>query len=288
VGKSGGVIDTETAVRVAVAVAREQGLRVEEPTVLKDSYNVRVHLRPAPVVARVPTVTALARPRPEEVLRRELDIVSFLDERGFPVVPPSPRADPGPHVRDGVAVSFFTHVRIDPERAVTAEDVGRALAGLHEALRSYPGELPVYGPVLDEPARLLDLLEPGLRPHETARLRDEHAALAAALPRAGLRPVHGDAHPGNLLPTEDGLLWNDFEECMAAPAGWDLAVMRDTRQADGRAAVAAYGADPDDPGLEVYRRARRLQAVLWQLAKGLRSPGYMGAGREALREWLRA
>nr|WP_055506887.1 hypothetical protein [Nonomuraea pusilla] len=41
--------DTSTAAAVgaAVALAEEHGLRAREPVVLKDSYNVRVHLRPA-------------------------------------------------------------------------------------------------------------------------------------------------------------------------------------------------------------------------------------------------
>lgn len=276
------MVDIETAVRAAVAVAREQGLRVRDPVVLRDSYNVRVHLRPAPVVARVPTVTRLGRVRPEEALRRELDVTGFLDELGFPVVPPASELAPGPHVRGGVAVSFLTYVPHDPEYEVTAEEAGRALAGLHEALRAYPGELPAYGPVLDETARLLDVLD--LEPAALARLREAHTRLAGELPRSGMRPVHGDAHPGNLLATADGLLWNDFEECMLAPAGWDLAVLRGTTALDGSAAVAAYGADPDDPGRAVFRRGRRLQGVLWQLAKGLRFPG---EGRAALEAWLR-
>ncbi|MFG1943406.1 aminoglycoside phosphotransferase family protein [Nonomuraea sp. NPDC048826] len=272
------MIDTPTAVRVAVAVAREWGLRVAEPVVLRDSYNVLVHLRPAPVVARVPTVTRLGRARPEEALRRELDVVSFLAGRGFPVVPPSEEVAGGP----GGVLS-----RVRGARPGARDDSGRggsALVGLHEALGGYLVELPVYGPVLDETARLLNVLE-GVVPGEAlGRLRAAHARLAGDLPRAGLRVVHGDAHAGNLLATAGGLLWNDFEECMLAPAGWDLAVLRDAGRVDGRAAVVAYGADPGDPGLEVFRRARGLQAVVWQLAKGLRFPG---AGAAALEGWLR-
>src|SRR5215213_4205910 len=40
---------------VADALAREYGLRVEEPAVLGDLFSLMVHLRPAPVVARVAT-----------------------------------------------------------------------------------------------------------------------------------------------------------------------------------------------------------------------------------------
>ncbi len=53
---------TAAAVSAAVAVAREHGVRVAEPVLLHDSFNLRVHLRPAPVVAarrsgRTPSTT---------------------------------------------------------------------------------------------------------------------------------------------------------------------------------------------------------------------------------------
>ncbi|MGI5283513.1 phosphotransferase [Nonomuraea polychroma] len=57
------------------------------------------------------------------------------------------------------------------------------------------------------------------------------AAAVAVAAEHGLRvrepvqAVHGDAHPGNLLATSSGLLWNDFEETMAAPVGCDLACL---------------------------------------------------------------
>jgi hypothetical protein len=46
---------SQRAVAAALALARENGLRVEEPTVLNDQFSLMVHLRPAPVVARVAT-----------------------------------------------------------------------------------------------------------------------------------------------------------------------------------------------------------------------------------------
>jgi hypothetical protein len=43
------------AVATVVALARENGLRVEEPAVLDDLFSLMVHLKPTPVVARVAT-----------------------------------------------------------------------------------------------------------------------------------------------------------------------------------------------------------------------------------------
>ena len=46
---------TAAGVAAAAAEARSHGLRVDDPVVLHDLFSLRVHLRPAPVVARVPT-----------------------------------------------------------------------------------------------------------------------------------------------------------------------------------------------------------------------------------------
>ncbi|MGP4093745.1 phosphotransferase [Nonomuraea sp. KM90] len=278
------MISRTAAVSAAVAVAAEHGVRVRAPVVLNDSFNLRIHLAPAPIVARVPTVTALGRPRPAEALERELAVVSYLHRAGAPVVPPSDLLPAGPHVRDGVALSFWAHAGHDPDHVVTPDAAGRMLFELHEALRGFPGELPLLGPVLEEPARLMELLGPQV----PARLRDAHAGLAERL-RDGTaaQAVHGDAHPGNLLATPAGLLWNDFEESMAGPVEWDLACLLRTTRLDGRAAVRAYGADPDAPGLRACLAARGLQGTLWVLARATRFPSEAGRARAALEAWLR-
>ncbi|GGS96309.1 aminoglycoside phosphotransferase family protein [Nonomuraea spiralis] len=279
-------IPADEAVAAAVAVAEEHGVAVREPVVLTDSYNLRIHLRPAPVVARVPTVTALARLRPAEAMRRELAVVSYLHGRGVPVVPPSDLLPARVHERGGTPVSYWRYVEHDGARAVTPEVFGRALRDLHEALRGYPGVLPRLGPVLDEPEHLLGLLAGELEPDVLARLAEARAGLAARLPDGG-QAVHGDAHPGNLLATPGGWLWNDFEETMSAPVGWDLACLLRTVRLDGRAAVRAYGADPGDPGLAVFTEARALQGVLWTLVRTLRFPEERPEARAALDVWLR-
>lgn len=277
------------AVAAAVSVAARHGVRVADPVVLKDSFSIRVHLRPAPIVARVPTVTALGRPRPAEALAREVSVVSFLYERGVPVVPVSDLLPPGPFEQDGYAVSFWTYAEHDGDRRYKPADVGRALAELHEVLREYPGELPYLGPALDETACLLDRLAPlpGVDAGTLAGLRDDLDRLGAELRGAPgpAQALHGDAHPGNLLATARGPLWIDFEETCSGPVGWDLACLVKTGLLDGPEALREYGADPDDPGLQLFLRARRMQGALWMLAKGRAFPGEVARVVAALDQW---
>ena len=68
------------ALTAAVAVARAHGLTVTDPVILRDQLNVLVHLRPAPVVARV--AGTIARVRPGLAWqRREVAIAGHLASR---------------------------------------------------------------------------------------------------------------------------------------------------------------------------------------------------------------
>lgn len=266
-------------------------MRVNDPVVLKDSFSVRVHLRPTPIVARVPTVTTLGRPRPVDALAREVAVVSFLAERGAPVVPVSDLLPPGPFERYGYAVTFWAYAEHDQDRRLKPVDVGRSLADLHTALRDYPGELPYLGPALEETAFLLDRLDARAHPDRgtLAELREELDLLRAESRHwpGPVQAVHGDAHAGNLLATPEGPLWIDFEETCSGPAGWDLACMLGSGRFAGRQAVQDYGVDPDDQDLQPFLRARRLHGALWMLAKTLSFPGETPRALAALDDWRR-
>src|SRR5688500_19947970 len=98
------------AVAAAAALARENGLRVGEPTVLNDLFSLMVHLKPAPVVARVATCMPKLRTPIEGWLEREIAVTTYLAEQGAPVVGPSQELPPGPHERGGVPISVWTYV----------------------------------------------------------------------------------------------------------------------------------------------------------------------------------
>lgn len=272
---------TERAVRAAVTVARSHGLTVTDPEVLKDGSNVVVWLRPAPVVARVATTTALVRTEVWRWLRREVSVVHHLRSRGAAVVPPSELIPPGPYQHDGAWLSCWRYVEHDPEYTPGPAELTAAIAALHTALADYPGPLPFLGLVLDEIPRLIELAD-ALRlaaPADVELMRAELARLRPALvaQRAQARPIHGDAHPGNVLATETGLLWNDFEDVCAGPAEWDHA-------------TAARGLGIADPpqALELCLAARDLQGVAWTLLIGHRFPERRARAAAHLDAWRAA
>lgn len=227
------------AVEAAVGVARQQGLRVDEPVVLRDLTNVLVRLDPAPVIPRVPMT--LSRLRGRDWFERELDAVAWLARAGAPVAPPATEIDPGPHERDGFLVSFWEAVDHDPGRFDAAE-AGRTLRDLHSALASYAGELPAFHR-LDEVERLLDLLRPSdlVSREEIDGMRAVRARLADE-PLPPLRPIHGDSHFGNILWTPAGPLWTDFENLCAGPVEYDLGCISWRDRRENPEALHAYGA----------------------------------------------
>jgi aminoglycoside phosphotransferase (APT) family kinase protein len=250
-------------VAAAVALARENGLRVGEPFVLADLFSLMVHLKPAPVVARVATCMPRLRTPIENWLEREIAVTEYLSGRGAPVVAPSRELPPGPHERDGLWISFWTHVPPDPERAPTADDCSAMLPDLHDALRSYPGELPTLGAddiprglqKLDRAGDLLSKSDVGLLRASAERLRPFWEA-----PSGDLRPLHGDAHPGNLIAARGGSpVWIDFEDVCLGPVEWDLATIGDP------AAVAAHH-EPDTERMARCTELRALQVALALIA----------------------
>jgi Phosphotransferase enzyme family len=272
---------TRAGLAAAVGVAREHGLPADDPEILSSRGNVLVHLRPAPVVARVATLTAWTRREPLQWLAREVTIAGYAAANGGPAVPPTALADPGPHWRDGLAVSLWTFVPPSPRRPAPAE-FGVALARLHLATAGFPGDLPVLTTLRAQISDALAALERErvLDPGVLTALRDRHAEILAALDGlAGPELVlHGDAHPGNLLWTPAGWLWTDLEETCRGPRAFDLAVLVRGQGADDAAtALAAYANVTGEPlpgtaELAWFDWARALEGAVWILAMAHQHP----------------
>jgi hypothetical protein len=230
---------TRRAVAAAVAVAREHGLRVQDPVVLHDSFSAQVHLAPAPVVAGISTWTAEIRPDITDWLARKVAVTDHVASVGVPVVANSRELPPGPHVRDGLAMTFTEWAPPDADRTPGVADCVAMLPDLYAALATFPDELPVLAPVhADIPYGLaaLDRDPDMLAPEERDRLLGAYERLAPFAAAPGETTVlHGDLHPGNLHTTGGELRWLDLEDVCRGPVGYDLALLRwmDPNAGDG-------------------------------------------------------
>jgi hypothetical protein len=261
-----------SALDAAVEVGRRLGLPTDAPEVLAQRSNVLVRL--GSVVARVPATTRLLRPGISAWMARDIALSTFLAGRDAPVIPPF--EDPGPHLASGLPVTLWHFTRHDPGHAFDPAGVGVLLGELHAALREFPGELGDAGPVGDL-WRALDFVEDD-------RLRDEVQRVVAELPELPVQPLHGDAHAGNLVLSEDGPRWLDFEDTWRGPIAWDLACLARSRGLDGQAAVAACPGATD--GLAAYLELRELFGVCWRFVIARRFPERLGEARAALHEYF--
>lgn len=239
-------LTTVDAVAASVACARAVGLPVDHPEVIAEGYSVRVHLHPTPVVSRVVTLGRELRGHPRPWLEREVAVGQFLSTSQVEVV--APWDDPGPHVVDGIDVSLWRWVEHEPG-TVSGTDFGTMLGELHATLRSYEADLPpLVGPLTDIATAMTRSDDRVLH-----RAAEELVPLALSWPR---RPLHGDAHTGNVLMTPTGPRWTDFEDVCVGPLEWDLASLTITDEA-----LDAYPGHIDRVRLEECRDLRRLQIL---------------------------
>lgn len=270
---------TDRAVAAAAGAGRDLGLTVTDPRVLYDVFSVVVHLSPAPVVVRVPTVlprTVAADPDAQVAQQRcELAVAGWLADRGHPVVAPSPLVAREPVRQDGFSMTFWQFVEQIPDADPDPCRRATVTAQLHAALREYPAELPFLVPLdafvsdgLAQLERWPDLVEAA----DLDRARREwavlkplvcsRAAFEAAFPLADVQPIHGDAPYYNIIVTAEGELCSDFENVTLGPVERDLALTGAQDQAAYDAAALRLGLRPlDERLLRIMESAGMLQAV---------------------------
>lgn len=273
---------TARAVKAAVSIASAHGIKVDAPRVLADAYSVRVYLHPAPIVARVSTITALLRSPIESWLAREISVVKYLAARGAPVIPPSDRLPAIPYQHDGLWMTFWHYVQPISDASPDPETIGGMLAELHTVLRDYPGDLPLLAPVLNDiPHGLERLKQIGniLPMSDLTLLQTTYDCLLPQLQQSIdlLQPLHGDANGSNLVSTTAGWLWNDFEDTCKGHIAWDLINLDEA----GR---AAYPNAPDPIVLEPYIALRKLHAIVWIYALQPEFPDWTNYAKAMLDE----
>jgi hypothetical protein len=265
--------DVERALAAARAVARAGSLACDEAVVVASGSNVLVHLKPAPVIARVMTGTARLHADPESWLGREVAVGAFLGARGL-AVPPTDVLAPGPHCSDGLWMTLWQRVELDASRPVPdGVELGRSLRELHTALAEFPGPLGPLCEVRDWLDRLAAELRPspGLSRRDRDALRSRLEALTPSVFESPLpaQAIHGDASIGNLLRTDTGLIWNDLEDVCDGPVHWDLAGLVAEAGACGCGegfvadVLRAYGG-PELAELAPFVAAHDLYSTIWQ------------------------
>lgn len=275
---------SESAVRLAVLGGQRLGIRVDEPRVLHDVFNVLVHLAPSPVVVRVPSLSLRNAEEQAAQQRNELAVTGWLADTAEAagetplVVRPSPLVPREPLLVEDRSLTFWEYVEEKAAWRDAGEDEAQLTARLdeqcgwtprlHAALADCPVELPTLSPVV--PATGLALSElrknaqliPGA---DLDRAEEEYAVLESVFPDlesrfpgARSQVLHGDAPAYNVLRTGRGHLFGDFEDTTRGPVEWDLALV-------GPEGVAAYedagGVRLDRDLLRLMGRARQLQVV---------------------------
>jgi hypothetical protein len=273
------------AIRAAIRTGAGLGIASTEPAILADGANVIVHLRPSPVVAKIAASTTAVRAEAGAWLQRELDVARFLTAAGAPVMAPSPEVPAVVYHGDGHVMSFWRYYR--PAGGFPGEAViGSMLADLHALLRQYQGEIPALAPMRDIPA-FLSRAQTQLSAGDAQALAEAFKRLIAELDPASCagQPLHGDAGVGNLMATDAGWIWHDFEDVCSGPVAWDLAPAAASPRLDISRVLAAYGEPVDAGQLALCEQLRLLHLTIWYSLYAERLPQCRARAAELLAKW---
>lgn len=213
--------DLDLPIRAATETAAAHGITPDRCDILQNGSTLVLRLTET-LVARV--VQDIDGPRQGTAwFERENAVALHLAEHGAPVIPLHPDLPPGPYEHLGYPLNFWqfvTTIDVGPEPA----EIGKTLHHCHELLKSFTRPLPELAILTESVALLETLRQRALFPPATLDLlRDRLISSLGALRKFPQQPLHGDAHPGNLMNTTLGLLWTDWEDTFLGPAEWDLA-----------------------------------------------------------------
>jgi thiamine kinase-like enzyme len=195
-------------------------LTVDDAIVLHDSNKLTVRLLPCDVVARVAPVA-------HQVSQFEVELAQRLAASGCPVAALEPRVDPRVYERDGFVVTLWTYYEPATPREVSSADYASTLERLHAGMRKLDVPAPHFTDRVEQAQQLV-----ASHDRTPALARADRELLAGTL--RSLRRViggqggaeqllHGEPHPGNVLSTENGLVFIDLETCCRGPVEFDLA-----------------------------------------------------------------
>jgi hypothetical protein len=208
------------ATAAALATASSRGLTVDGAVVLHNSNKLTLRLLPCDVLARVAPVT-------HQAARFEIDLAQRLAGSGCPVAALDPRVEPRVDERDGFEVTLWTYYEPGTHAAVSPAAYADALQRLHAGMRQLEVPTPHFTDRVEQARRLVADRDrtPALTGADRRLLAGALRDLSRAVGERGAAEqlLHGEPHPGNVLPTTNGLLFIDLETCCRGPVEFDLA-----------------------------------------------------------------
>jgi aminoglycoside phosphotransferase (APT) family kinase protein len=266
--------ETQRALAAARSIVSALGLPADDAIVLHDSNKLTVRLLPGDIVARV-------APLAHQIAQFEIGIAQRLAETQSPVAALDPRVDPRVYERDDFAVTLWTYYESALRGDVSPADYADALERLHVGMRKLDVRTPHFTDRVGEAQLLVESsdLTPDLADADRGLLITTLRSLSRAIAGRGApeQLLHGEPHPGNVLSTQSGPLFIDFETCCRGPVEFDLAhVPEDVSERYAAAdedllmecrglvlaMVAAWRWDPDDQLPDKQRAAHALLSAL--------------------------
>jgi thiamine kinase-like enzyme len=259
------------AMAAVMSIAAALGLAVDDTIVLHDSNKLTLRLLPCDVLARVAPVE-------HQVAQFEIELARLLAESGCPVAALEARVEPRVYERDGFTVTLWTYYEHAGPPEPSPAGYASALERLHAGLRKLDVPAPHFTDRVEQAQQLVASRD------RTPALADADRELLGATLRnlrraigdrnAAEQLLHGEPHPGNVLSTENGLLFIDLETCCRGPVEFDLAHAPEE--------VSEHYPDVDQDLLRDCRTLVLAMITTWRWDRDDQFPN----GRQLGTEWL--
>jgi Phosphotransferase enzyme family len=259
------------AVAAATSLAGALELRVDDAELIHSSNRLALRLLPCDVLARVALVG-------QEVAALEVELTQRLAATESPVAALEPRVEQRVYERGGFAMTFWTYYEVVTGDRGSPAEYADALHRLHAGMRRVDVATPHFLERVADAERLVTtrdetpMLAGPDRDLLLGTLHDARQAIQSR--RSGQQLLHGEPHPGNLLSTQDGLLFIDFETCCRGPIEFDVAhVPKEVR---------THYPDVDHVLLEECRRLVLAMVAAWRWDVHDKFPHGQQHGRDIL------
>jgi Ser/Thr protein kinase RdoA (MazF antagonist) len=211
--------DVSRAVAAAMSIASSLDLTADDAIVIHNSNKLTLRVLPCDVLARIAPVA-------HQNAQFEIELAQRLAEYGSPVAALEARVEPRVYERDAFVITLWTYYEPVTSGEVSPADYARALERLHAGMRKLDLPSPHFTDRVDSAQQLVASRDrtPALADADRELLGDTLRNLRRVIgERGGEQLLHGEPHPGNVLPTKNGLLFIDLETCCRGPVEFDLA-----------------------------------------------------------------